>query len=212
MVTAGARAPSSLETRRSRSAKFAVLTAATILLWLSTIVWPEPARPDLDPSWQQILVDAWIKGRRFGHDLVFTWGPLGFLVNMFYLPGALEAKLLFETIGRLAIAAAWVAITAPLSLVRRLGLVAALAFFSHNMFDATAVVLIPAIAAWGFIRQSSAARGGAAAAALAALALVKFTLLVLVTATSAIIVSIMLLDRKPWRALHVAAGVDKVAG
>ena len=59
MVTAGARAPSSLETRRSRSAKFAVLTAATILLWLSTIVWPEPARPDLDPSWQQILVDEY---------------------------------------------------------------------------------------------------------------------------------------------------------
>jgi hypothetical protein len=207
MVTLDRNTQRTLDGWRGGSAEVALLTAVTILSWLSTIVWPEPARPELDPSWQQILVDAWINGLRFGHDLVFTWGPLGFLLNTFYLPDALQAKLLFETIGRLTIAAMWVGLAAPLSLVRRLGLVAALALFSHNMFDATAVALIPAIVAAWLVRGRSLASASAAVAALAALALVKFTLLILVAATIGILVPIMLLDRKPWRTLYVAAGV-----
>jgi hypothetical protein len=120
-------------------ARAAVFVGGVVIVWLATIVWPEPARPDLDPSWQQVLVDAWIHGRRFGHDLVFTWGPWGFLFNTFFLPGALDAKLFFEAVGRLAISALLVAVVWSLPPIRRVAWVAALALFSHNMFDAVAV-------------------------------------------------------------------------
>lgn len=41
----------------------------------------------LDPSWSQALQVARERGFHFGSDIIFTYGPLGFLLSSFYHPG-----------------------------------------------------------------------------------------------------------------------------
>jgi len=186
--------------------------AAVSIVWLATIGWPEPARPDLDPSWQQVLVDAWIQGRRFGHDLVFTWGPWGFLFSVFYLPGALDAKLWFEAVGRLGISALLVAVAWPLSPLRRVAWVAALALFSHNMFDPVAVAVIPAIGAAWLLPGDRPLRTTLGITALGGLALVKFTLLGLIGVVAAVGAGCLVADRRPKRAATLMAALGASTG
>lgn len=40
---------------------------------------PTPPMPGLDPSWITAINVGWATHRRFGHDLLFTYGPWGFL-------------------------------------------------------------------------------------------------------------------------------------
>ncbi len=52
------------------------------LLWLTRFTPPEhPAVPELDPSWAQALGYALVHGLRFGVDVVFTYGPLGWFAH-----------------------------------------------------------------------------------------------------------------------------------
>ena len=41
---------------------------------------------NLDPSWNWALHEAFSRGLRFGHDIVFTYGPFGFLAGRMYHP------------------------------------------------------------------------------------------------------------------------------
>ena len=43
---------------------------------------PLPIRPEahlLDPSWQVVLTDGFLRGAQFGRDIVYTYGPWGFV-------------------------------------------------------------------------------------------------------------------------------------
>lgn len=51
--------------------------AFIFLTWLNTGAMP--AANDLDPSWQGVLAWAIGSGKQFGQDIIFTYGPLGFL-------------------------------------------------------------------------------------------------------------------------------------
>jgi len=56
--------------------------SAAAILALAVLTWPSaagPARTGLDPSWEAALHLAFGNGTNFGPDLVFTYGPLGFL-------------------------------------------------------------------------------------------------------------------------------------
>ena len=56
--------------------------SAAAILVLAVLSWPSaagPARTGLDPSWEAALHLAFGNGINFGSDLVFTYGPLGFL-------------------------------------------------------------------------------------------------------------------------------------
>ena len=56
--------------------------SAAAILVLAVLSWPStagPARTGLDPSWEAGLHLAVANGITFGSDLVFTYGPLGFL-------------------------------------------------------------------------------------------------------------------------------------
>jgi hypothetical protein len=50
------------------------------LLWLSLIRLPQPPSAGLDPSWRLTLDYAFGHHLQFGTDLVFTYGPLGYLL------------------------------------------------------------------------------------------------------------------------------------
>ncbi|MPY94806.1 MAG: hypothetical protein GEV08_17600, partial [Acidimicrobiia bacterium] len=69
-----------VEGSRARLLRLAVGAAQVLALWVLT--WPSAAlsaAPSLDPSFRWGLQQAFVEGRRFGTEIVFTYGPLGFL-------------------------------------------------------------------------------------------------------------------------------------
>src|SRR5580704_14856067 len=52
----------------------------------------------MDPSWMAVLVYAYEKGMQFGRDIVYTYGPLGFLSVECFTPHAAVLRILFEII------------------------------------------------------------------------------------------------------------------
>jgi hypothetical protein len=62
-----------------RSGVFEALAFLLILLPIYVLPPPLPIRSDIDASWQLALTTAFLKGAQFGRDLVFTYGPWGFV-------------------------------------------------------------------------------------------------------------------------------------
>jgi hypothetical protein len=54
--------------------------AMFVLLWLALFVPTRPVAMNLDDSWRMALAHAWLEGWQWGRDLVFTYGPLGWLM------------------------------------------------------------------------------------------------------------------------------------
>jgi hypothetical protein len=68
---------------------------------LGFATWPfmsVQASPGLDPSWQIGLHLAASRGLDFGHDLVFTYGPLGFLLQPILIGGSTGAVSVLVTL------------------------------------------------------------------------------------------------------------------
>jgi hypothetical protein len=89
-----------------------LLAALAILLALLLFQFPLPAKPGVDPSWGMVLVYAHRHGLQFGRDVVFTYGPYGFLISRFYYDGVPLVKILWESAGKLALAATLVVMAA----------------------------------------------------------------------------------------------------
>jgi hypothetical protein len=113
------------------------MTLTTLLLGLSLMSLPQAPDARLDGSWQEMLVRAHATGLQFGRDLLFTWGPWGFLCTRFHL-GRLEAVpiLLWQTVGQLLVALALVVLTRHLAAWRRL-LFAAFVLTTQWLFQDT---------------------------------------------------------------------------
>lgn len=54
--------------------------ALWLILWLSLLRLPAPPSSGLDPSWRMVIGYALGHGMQWGTDLVFTYGPLGYLL------------------------------------------------------------------------------------------------------------------------------------
>src|SRR5438105_11802913 len=89
-----------------------LLAPLAILLALLLFQFPLPAKPGVDPSWSMVLVYAHRHGLQFGRDVAFTYGPYGFLISRFYYDGVPLVKILWESVGKLALAATLVAMAA----------------------------------------------------------------------------------------------------
>ncbi len=92
---------------------------AVIAVWLALLEIPEAPVPQLDASWQQVLVHAHEQQAAFGNGIIFTAGPLGFLTSRFYLPDSLPLKLAWEFGGKLLLAGVFVGLTGFLGRWRR---------------------------------------------------------------------------------------------
>lgn len=155
----------------------------TLLLWPALMVFPGAPEGYLDASWQEVLLHARIHGWQFGRELVFTWGPWGFLGNHFHL-GEAEAvsRLVWETLGKLLVAAGLVALTQRIAAVRQVLFVVGLALFNWLFIDTVYQVLISlAVVRWLLPADSRGWRQYLALVALAFLAGFKFTYLLLAT-------------------------------
>lgn len=85
-----------------------ILGQATLwaLLWLGLINFPTPPSAGLDPSWRQVLGYAVSHQLQHGADIVFTYGPLGYLLpatnsgaqHVHHLVWQLGVNALFATV------------------------------------------------------------------------------------------------------------------
>jgi hypothetical protein len=76
------------------------LIATIILVALSCFNFPQvtPTPQSLDSSWQAVLIYAHQMGLQFGHDIVFTYGPLGFLSIECFSPYTAVTRIFFEVV------------------------------------------------------------------------------------------------------------------
>jgi hypothetical protein len=89
--------------RLKSSARRGVRTAAYLIGLIAFVVLaaPLPSKPvgqfanlgDIDASWALVLHHALLHGLRFGHDLVFTYGPLGLMAAPAYYPPSFALML-----------------------------------------------------------------------------------------------------------------------
>ena len=128
--------------QKVRSVALALLT---LLLALVLVRLPAPPRDDLDSAWSMTLLFAHRHGLQFGRDIVFTFGPLGFLVSKVNYDGIPLLRFLWEFFAKFAFAVTAIAIGARFSWPRFLGYYLALivgALIDPSLFTAFGVPLL----------------------------------------------------------------------
>jgi hypothetical protein len=128
----------------------------TLSLGLSLMGYPGPPDSGLDGSWQEMLVHAHAVGLQFGRDIIFTWGPWGFLGTRFHL-GSLAAVpiLVWQTAGQFLVALCLVNLTWTLSVWRRVAFYVGLIAF-HWLFQDTVFFVLIALAGIGPLMKADA--------------------------------------------------------
>lgn len=130
----------------------------SLLLWASFISFPHGPQIGLDASWQQTLVYAHTQGWQFGRELIFTWGPWGFLNSAFHIgEPAAGVRILWECAGKLALAAGLVAMTRHLSAWRQAAFVLLSVIYAPVFLD-TPYVLFIALAVLTLLLRPKVAR------------------------------------------------------
>ena len=138
----------------------------------------------LDPSWSGVLVHAHEKGMQFGSDIVFTYGPLGFLSIASFLPQVAGARIIFEILVGLWIASGLCFLAWRIAVPWRLAMLGYFLFVSMPLhWGGDALVIDVGIFCWGLLcLLESGPRLRVYSASLAMIvgtgALVKFTFLV----------------------------------
>ena len=135
----------------------AVSVVLTVGLGLSLMSLPGAPDARLDGSWQEMLVKAHYQGLQFGRDIIFTWGPWGFLCTRYHL-GALGAVpiLIWQTAGQLLLAFTLVVLTGRLSASRRIVFFAGLFTFQWLFQDTVYFVVMVLVAIGGLMRIGAA--------------------------------------------------------
>jgi hypothetical protein len=167
---------------------FRALETLVLAGMLALSFFAVPGAPDsgLDASWQEMLIHARSHGLQFGRDVVFTWGPWGFLCNLYHL-GALEAVpiLIWMTAGQFLVALALLHLVRALPLWRRLAFVACLLAFHWTFQDVEYFALITLIGISGLMDKcATTVRLLAWTLALGFLSHLKFTYLVISAAAA----------------------------
>lgn len=162
----------------------------------------------LDGSWQEMLLHAHQAGLQFGKDIIFTWGPWGFLCSNFEMGRAGAVPLiLWETVGQLVLGFALAVLIRDLAAWRKLLFVGIFAAVNWLFQDTAYFVLISLIGVAGLMRHGS--RVGSLVAwtlLLGFLAQLKFTYL-LISAAAVMAAAVCWLARKePRRALAILCG------
>jgi hypothetical protein len=124
------------------------LGALVAALWGLSLVRPPGATgPGLDESWRVGMTMAAEQGLRFGQDIVFTFGPLGFALQGVPAPSlAVAAALVNAVLAFVAAAGVWSAVGGRSSPVLRVLAVAAVVLFATNVtLDYVAAVGVVAL-------------------------------------------------------------------
>lgn len=184
------------------------MVVLVLLVWSAHLA-PLFARAggELDPSWQQSLGRALREELRFGHDVLFTYGPLGYFLQSPFDPGLFWTKVLVFELAFKLLAAAFVvaiALRIPGLLERSVFLFAAIVPMGGD--DAWAFLVITCVAAWlALDPERPVLRESIGLAVLAVLALVKFTYFVYGAGALVLFALVCLRTRGLHRALRTPA-------
>ncbi|HLP03537.1 MAG TPA: hypothetical protein VK163_16030 [Opitutaceae bacterium] len=179
-----------------------------LLLALSAFTVPRPPALELDASWRMTMGYAFARGLQWGHDLVFTYGPLGFVMAKTYWGQLFWEMIAWQALQ--AMLAAWLFTSEGRKLppLSRFFFYAFAALFGVVYEDALEMIVI-ALLGWRLLRQlgdEDEPRSGWLYAALLALyGAVKFTNLLLAGVAVGVAVALALLRRAPRPAAITAA-------
>ena len=176
-----------------------LLAALAVLLALLLFQFPLPAKPGVDSSWGMVLVYAHRHGLQFGHDIAFTYGPYGFLISRFSYNGVPLVKILWESAGKLALAATLVAMAAStFNSWFRFGLFyLGLVFAAKISSDIVIFLCTPLLAlCWLLPQKSKSWQVAVAVTWMAFLAQVRFTYFVLALVAIGLVIPSLLLEGK----------------
>lgn len=159
------------------------LACAVVIVALACMRLPQaPITEIIDPSWSDVLIHANEKGLSFGHDIVFTYGPLGFLSVEYFSPAVPMERIFWEIGFKLLMALGLCLLAWRMPFVWRLVALAAFVFLSLPLQISVDEVIFAGLFAWGllcFMEKGAllwlCAMG--LAAAVAAAGLIKFTYL-----------------------------------
>ena len=181
-------------------------------VWLCLMVLPSRMPvPILDPSWQAVLNYAAAHGFQYGVDIVFTYGPLGYLAQNQFGPGTWVQVLIFQALSRaLYLAILWriARPTSPTASGNRAGLIVflcAAAILPATEYDSFYLLFITFSGLLLCRDSETGALEALAVAFLAVIGLVKFTYLLLASAILAVVILRCVIHRRPLAGLAVAA-------
>lgn len=180
----------------------------TLLLWPVLMIFPNAPETRLDASWQETLVYAHQQSWQFGRDVIFTWGPWGFLQSIFHLgDSGAGLRLAWELAGKLLLAAGLVALVHPLPRWRVVTFAAITALCAHVFQDGVYMIFLT-LAGLALVLRPALDRRAAVAlvAGLAFLAQLKFTYTLLAAAGVAIAGVTLTVRGQAKRAAVTAAG------
>ncbi len=178
-----------------------------LLLWPVLMIFPSAPETYLDASWQETLVYAHAQGWQFGRDLIFTWGPWGFLNSIFHFgDAAAVTRLGWELGGKLLLVVGLLAGTRRLSPGRQ-AVFAVVCALCLPVFQDAAYLLFITVAVLAGLLRPGAQRGVmlAIVVALAFLAQIKFTYALLVGAGVGL-AGVVHLSRRQWLAAGLLGG------
>ncbi|HEV2395296.1 MAG TPA: hypothetical protein VG146_23350 [Verrucomicrobiae bacterium] len=178
---------------------------------LSVLTLPRVPISTLGESgWSAVLNYAHQKGWQYGTDLVYTYGPAGFLTISFFAPHWAWVRLSVDVLVCFAVAAGAVRAAWRLTIVKRILLLIIFVFFAANIDPRIDLLLDAGLLFWGLLcRLESGGRLVVSLAVLVILAsfagLTKLTFLVLTGLTVTMIALDLALRRKPQLALGLMA-------
>ncbi len=169
------------ESPRAGGLRWLEILLSTAVLGVSLFSVLGRADGGLDASWQVMLLHAHAQGLQFGRDIIFTWGPWGFLCSRTHFGSVAALPVLaWQGAGQFLIAFALVWLTRPLVAWRRFAYVAAVVAF-HWLFQDTAYFVLIALITLSALMRPGAGplRLVAWTLALGFLGQIKFTYLVI---------------------------------
>lgn len=178
-------------------------TLGNVLLWLlialAAFTVPRPPALELDASWRMVMGYGFVRGLQWGHDLVFTYGPLGFVMGKTYW-----GQLFWEMIGWQVAQAAlvgWLFVSEGRRLrnVPRFFFYAFAVLFGVVYEDALQMIII-ALLGWRLVRnadEETPRSGWFVSVLLALYGAIKFTNLLFAGVGLAVAIGLALYRRAP---------------
>jgi hypothetical protein len=198
----------------SRWSALLVVLPAFCLLWLDLFSLPlAPVGPALDFSWCGSLLHFSALGLQFGKDVIFTYGPLGYLTAFIYTGELFTARVTWEFASKTAFAAILCGTMMRLPRLWRPFFFFFVLFFiwADPISDALYFLVIVCLAA-ALFKEGRLGRSLSAFAGMffAVCALIKFTYLLLAVFTLALVVIFYWQQRRRSLALIICSSFGLV--
>ena len=127
---------------------------AAVLVMMTFLTIPPPAldlNVDADTSWCAVLNYAHQHGLQFGTDLVFTYGPLGYLITFYFSPKGTGIRMVADVALCWTVAAGVCLVAWRLRPVWRSLLVGVFVFVAANIPLRTDLVIDTGFLCWGLL-------------------------------------------------------------